>query len=96
MAVMIKMSAQEMLNKFSKSSSHPMEVRRLAMMIFDETNSKIFKMDNRQREYLEVASLLHDIGYYIDTKAHNKHRLKIIIENGIAGFNYHEEELKIL
>ena len=93
MAVMIKMSAQEMLNKFSKSSSHPMEVRRLAMMIFDETNSKIFKMDNRQREYLEVASLLHDIGYYIDTKAHNKHSLKIIIENGIAGFNSHEEEL---
>ena len=93
MAVMIKMSAQEMLNKFSKSSSHPMEVRRLAMMIFDETNSKIFKMDNRQRDYLEVASLLHDIGYYIDSKAHNKHSLKMIIENGIAGFNSHEEKL---
>ena len=90
---MMKMSAQEMLNKFSKSSSHPMEVRRLAMMVFDETNLKIFKMDNRQREYLEVASLLHDIGYYIDSKAHNKHSLKMIIENGLTGFNSHEEKL---
>lgn len=90
---MVKLSAQEMLNKFSKTQSHPMEVRKLAMMIFDETNSKIFEMDNRQREYLEAASLLHDIGYYIDSKHHNKHSLKMIVENGLAGFSITEEKI---
>ncbi len=86
----MKLSAEEMLNKFSKNASHPMEVRRLAMMIFDETSEKIHEMSNKQRKYLEAAALLHDIGYYIDSKGHNKHSMKMVIENGLLGFNEHE------
>lgn len=90
---MMKLSAQELLNKFSKNTSHAIEVRRLAMMIFDETNQKIFNMPDKYREYLETASLLHDIGYYVDSKNHNKHSLKLILENGIQGFSQHEEKI---
>lgn len=91
---MMKLSAQEMLNKFSKSTSHPLEVRRLAMMIFDEASEKVHEMSNKQRKYLEAASLLHDIGYYIDSKGHNKHSLKMIIENGLEGFN--DQDVRII
>ena len=89
----MKLSAQEILNKYSKSTSHSLEVRRLAMMIFDETSDKVHEMSNKQRTYLEAAALLHDIGYYIDAKGHNKHSMKIIIDEGIEGFTSLDEKI---
>lgn len=90
---MMKLSAKELLNKFSNNDIHSQEVNRLALMIFDETNSKVFEMPARYREYLEAAALLHDIGYYIDEKGHNKHSMKMIIENGLEGFTELEEKI---
>lgn len=90
---MMKLSAEEMLNKFSKTTSHPLEVRRLCMMIFDEVCEKIYEMSNKHRKYLEAAALLHDIGYYIDAKGHNKHSLKMVVENGLEGFNELDERI---
>jgi exopolyphosphatase/guanosine-5'-triphosphate,3'-diphosphate pyrophosphatase len=86
----MKLSAEELLNKYSKTSSHSIEVRRLAMMIFDEVNEKVHEMSNKQRKYLEAAALLHDIGYYIDAKGHNKHSMKMVVEHGLEGFNERE------
>ena len=37
----MKLTTQEMLDKFSNKSSHPQEVRRLAMMIFDGVNDTL-------------------------------------------------------
>ncbi len=89
----MKLSAQEMLNKFSNNNSHALEVRRISMMIFDEVCKKLYKIPEYQRKYLETAALLHDIGYYIEEKNHNKHSLKMIIENGLEGFTEHETRI---
>ena len=75
----MKLSAEEMLEKFSKDTSHPYEVRRLAMMIFDEVSEKVFEMPQSWRKILESAALLHDIGYYIDSKGHNKYSQKLVL-----------------
>lgn len=83
----MRLSAEEMLSKFANKSSHPEEVRRLAMMIFDEMSEKVRQMSNRHRKILEAAALLHDIGYYVDTKSHNKHSRDMIIEHGLEGFS---------
>lgn len=90
----MKLTAQEMLNKFSKNTSHPIEVRRIALMIFEEADKKIFEMGNREKEYLEAAALLHDIGYFKEAKGHNKHSMHMIIDNGLEGFN--DKETKII
>ena len=90
---MVKLSVQEMLNKFSKTSSHSQEVRRLAMMIFDETNEKVCEMPEKFRKYLENGALLHDIGYYIDSKGHHKHSMNMVIEHGLIGFTAQEEKM---
>ena len=63
----MKLTTEQMLEKFSNSSSHPCEVRRLSMMIFDGVNDTLREMSNKQRKYLEEAALLHDIGYFIDS-----------------------------
>lgn len=89
----MKLSTQELLNKFSKNHTHPKEVERLAVMLFEETSKKIKEMPEKHKEYLKAASLLHDIGYHIDSKAHHKHSMKMIIENGLYGFDEKEEKI---
>lgn len=89
----MKLSAEDFLKKYSYDSSHPTEVRRIAVMIFDEICEKIMEMPSHFRKLLENAALLHDIGYYIESKGHNKHSMKMIVENGIKGFDEHDTDL---
>ena len=88
------MSVDDMLKEFSNDSAHPSEVRRLSMMIFDEVCEKILELPNKYRNYLEAAALLHDIGYVINSKSHNKESQKLIIEHGFKEFN--DTETKII
>ena len=89
----MKLSAEELLEKFSNSTAHPFEVRKIAMMIFDEISSKIYEMSSSERKLLEAAAILHDIGYYVDCKNHNKHSQKLVLEYGLDGFGKREAEL---
>lgn len=89
----MKLSPEELLEKFSNSTAHPFEVRRIAMMIFDEASDKLFCMPASDRKLLEAAAILHDIGYHIECKNHNKHSQKLVLEYGLAGFSRRETEL---
>ena len=90
----MKFSTKEMLNKYSTDTEHAIEVERVAMLIFEEVSKKFFEMSAKEREFLKTASLLHDIGYFIEAKGHNKHSMHLIIENGLDGFT--EKETKII
>lgn len=90
----MKFSVKEMLNKYSTETEHAIEVERVAMLIFEEVSKKLFEMSAKEREFLKTASLLHDIGYFIEAKGHNKHSMHLIIENGLDGFT--EKETKII
>ena len=90
---MKRMTAQEMLDKFSKDTNHPYEVRKLAMMIFDGVSEQVEQLSNKQRKYLENAALLHDIGYAIESKNHHKHSQKMVLEHGLDEFNEREKEI---
>lgn len=90
----MKFSVKEMLNKYSTDTEHAIKVERVAMLIFEEVSKKLFEMSAKEREFLKTASLLHDIGYFIEAKGHNKHSMHLIIENGLDGFT--EKETKII
>lgn len=90
----MKFSVKEMLNKYSTDTEHAIEVERVAMLIFEEVSKKFFEMSAKELEFLKTASLLHDIGYSIEAKGHNKHSMHLIIENGLDGFT--EKETKII
>lgn len=89
----MKFTVEEMLNKYSTNPGHAKEVRRLSMMLFDNADKKLFSMKEKEREYLKAAALLHDIGYFVEEKGHNKHSMRLIIENGLEGFNYTETKI---
>src|SRR5713101_3480720 len=51
------------------------------------------KMGEREREWLEYAAILHDIGYLINSRQHHKHTYYVIKNSDLAGFTVDEIEL---
>ena len=69
---------------------HCKHVANLALQIFDQT-VHVHGLHNEQREYLEAASLLHDIGYHIGHSRHHIHSHYIIKNSELLGFNEKEK-----
>ncbi|MEX1135818.1 MAG: Ppx/GppA phosphatase family protein [Balneolales bacterium] len=83
----------ELLNKCNWHVEHSRHVTRLALKLFDDLRA-YHKMDDNDRELLEYASLMHDIGYHISHSKHHKHAMYLIKNAGLKGFN--EDEIQIM
>ena len=71
---------------------HSHHVAKLCLQIFDQTASA-HKMGEREREWLEYAAILHDVGYVINSRQHHKHSYYLIKNSDLAGFSADEIEL---
>jgi len=67
-------------------------VAKLALSIFDQTQS-LHGLGDREKEWLEYAAILHDIGYLINQKAHHKHTYYLIKNSDLAGLSADEIEM---
>lgn len=91
----MKYNAEEILLKYAKKiPPHAIEVKRLCILLFNEMSLKVKEMPLRELDYLTSAALLHDIGYAIDSKSHNKHSRDLILKEGLNGFA--DEEIKLI
>lgn len=84
---MKELSTEELFDKYCKYKKHSEEVKHLALIIFEEVNEKIKELSEKKRKMLEVSAILHDIGYSIQEKGHNKLSQKIILEEGLQDFD---------
>lgn len=67
------------LQKYNADISHSIQVQKLSLIIFDEMQKlNIHSMSAKERQMLEIASILHDIGYFINPKGHNKYSSELI------------------
>jgi exopolyphosphatase / guanosine-5'-triphosphate,3'-diphosphate pyrophosphatase len=73
-------------------SEHAQQVARLALSIFDQTRS-VHGLGDREREWLEYASLLHDIGVHISYDRHHRHSYYLIKNGDLRGFEPQEIEV---
>ena len=89
----MELSCEQLLEKYCDNTHHPDEVKRLSLMIFDGVAENLKELSGKNRRILEAASLLHDIGYSIDSKNHNKHSQKIVLDYGLKGFSQREKEI---
>src|SRR5262249_60882685 len=64
-----------------------------ALAIFDQTRA-VHKLGDREREWLEFASLLHDTGAHISYERHHRHSYYLIKNGELRGFD--PEEIEIL
>ncbi|MFO8065260.1 MAG: HD domain-containing protein [Spirochaetota bacterium] len=79
-------SAVNLGKKYRFDQQHAMQVRKLALSLFDQMQDD-HGMDQHARMLLEVAAILHDIGNYIRASGHHKHSQYIIANSEIFGLS---------
>ncbi len=72
---------------------HAHHTVKLALSLFDQTQ-RLHQLGEREREWLEYAALLHDIGHHIRENKHHKHTYYLITHADLPGFS--SEEIDII
>jgi exopolyphosphatase/guanosine-5'-triphosphate,3'-diphosphate pyrophosphatase len=85
-------SVIELAERCSYWSEHASQIARLSLSIFDQTRS-VHGLTDREREWLEFAALLHDIGTHISYPRHHKHSYYLIKNGHLRGFEPAEAEI---
>src|SRR6266850_930236 len=70
---------------------HSQHVARLAVALFDQTRV-IHGLTDVEREWLEYAAILHDIGVHISYQGHHKHSYYLVKNGDLRGFEPDEIE----
>jgi len=86
-------STLELAERCSYYAEHSNQVVRLALALFDQTRA-MHRLTDREREWLEYASLMHDIGGHISFSGHHKHSYYLIKNGDLRGF--HPDEIEVM
>ena len=76
--------------KFEKE--HSLHTTGLALKIYDQT-VKLHKLGYPEREYIEAAGILHEIGLFISLSQHHKHSYYLARNSELLGFTENEKEI---
>src|SRR5262245_36621797 len=74
---------------------HAHHVAQLSIALFDQTRA-IHGLTDREREWLEYAAILHDVGVHISYEQHHKHSYYLIKNGDLRGFDPDEIEAMAL
>ena len=85
-------STIELAERCNWEADHSRQVARLALTLFDQTRD-MHGLGDREREWLEFASLLHDIGNHISYERHHRHSYYLIKNGDLRGFEPEEIEV---
>src|SRR5439155_14564318 len=84
-------SVFELAERCNYWPEHSQHVARLAVALFDQTRA-IHGLSDREREWLEYAAILHDLGVHISYEGHHKHSYYLIKNGDLRGFEPDEIE----
>ncbi len=85
-------SVVELAERCNYSSAHAEQIARLALSLFDQTHSA-HGLGDRERQWLEFAALLHDIGVHISYARHHRHSYYLVKNGDLRGFSPTEVEI---
>ncbi len=85
-------SALELAERCNYYAEHAQQVVRLALALFDQSRA-VHGLTDREREWLEYAALLHDIGGLISYARHHLHSYYLIKNGDLRGFQPDEIEV---
>jgi len=86
-------STLELAERCNYYAEHAQQVVRLALAIFDQTRA-LHGLTDRERELLEYAALLHDVGTQISFARHHRHSYYLIKNGDLRGF--HPDEIEVM
>jgi len=85
-------SAIELAERCNYYAEHAQQVIRLALALFDQSRA-VHGLSDREREWLEYAALLHDVGGLISYARHHRHSYYLIKNGDLRGFDPDEIEV---
>jgi exopolyphosphatase/guanosine-5'-triphosphate,3'-diphosphate pyrophosphatase len=88
-------STIELAERCNYFAVHAQHVARLALALFDQTRA-IHGLTDREREWLEYAALMHDLGVHISFPRHHRHSYYLIKNGDLRGFEPDEIEVMAL
>jgi exopolyphosphatase/guanosine-5'-triphosphate,3'-diphosphate pyrophosphatase len=88
-------STIELAERCNYFAVHAAQVARLALALFDQTRA-VHGLTDREREWLEFASLMHDLGVHISYPRHHRHSYYLIKNGDLRGFEPDEIEVMAL
>ncbi len=71
---------------------HSLHVAGLALRLFDQTK-RLHGLRQQERNWLEYAAVLHDVGYLINPRQHHKHAYYLIKQSDLGGLTAEEIEV---
>ncbi|PYR69415.1 MAG: exopolyphosphatase [Acidobacteria bacterium] len=86
-------STLELAERCTYYADHSNQVVRLSLALFDQTRG-IHGLTDKEREWLEYAALLHDVGGHISYTGHHKHSYYLIKNGDLRGF--HPDEIEAM
>jgi exopolyphosphatase / guanosine-5'-triphosphate,3'-diphosphate pyrophosphatase len=85
-------SVLELAERCNYYADHARHIVQLSLALFDQTRA-IHALGDREREWLEFAALMHDIGSHISFGRHHRHSYYLITNGDLRGFQPEEIEI---
>lgn len=85
-------SVLEFARSCHNDEEHSLQVAKLALEIFDAVASS-FGLGDKERQMVEAAALVHDVGYFISYAGHHKHTYHLVRHADLFGFTPREREI---
>lgn len=77
-------SAEKIARKYRVHMGHARQVARISLTLFDQLRD-LHKLSRHDALLLHVAAILHEVGGFINNRAHHKHSQYIILNSEIFG-----------
>jgi exopolyphosphatase/guanosine-5'-triphosphate,3'-diphosphate pyrophosphatase len=88
-------SATSIGEKYRYDAEHAAHVAALALFLFDELQPE-HRLTPRHRLLLRVAAILHEVGRFVNSRAHHKHTYYLVSNAEIFGLGRHDIEVAAL
>jgi len=79
-------SVMHLARRCNSDEAHTAQVARLALRLFDQTQS-LHGLGAEDREMLEFTALLHDVGQHVSRKGHHRHAAYLVENGQLRGFS---------
>ena len=88
----MRFAVQNLAQQYSQTAPHVARVRRIAQRLFDVLRP-LHQLGDRERDLLDAAATLHDIGMTVDYHRHHKHGAYLALTQPLPGFDHREQAL---
>ena len=88
-------SVMELAERCNYAPEHAHQIARLAVSLFEQTRG-VHGLGDGERDWLEYAALMHDLGVHISYEKHHRHSYYLVKHGDLRGFDPQEIEVMAL